>query len=142
MLCIFFNLGLMKKVKKILIIEDDATTAFLHQRLLQDMDVAEEIEYITDPQQALEYLQNNHSAADLIFLDVEMPQMDGFQFLDKLEARGISLKDIFIVMHTASMSPEHKKKAETLYGEKLKGFVQKPLQAEFIKDAICKIDRV
>lgn len=131
----------MKKVKKILIIDDDATTAFLHQRLLQSMDVAEEIKYITDPQQALEYLQNNHSAADLIFLDVEMPQMNGFQFLDKLEAGGVPLKDVSIVMHTASMSPEHKKKAETLYGEKLKGFLQKPLRPEFVKEAISRVKR-
>ena len=85
----------MKKLKKILIIDDDATTAFLHQRILQGMDVAEEIDYITDPQQALDYLQNKHSAVDLIFLDVEMPQMDGFQFLDKLEARGVSMKDVY-----------------------------------------------
>ena len=52
----FFNLALMEKVKKILIIADDETTAFVHQRLLQKMDVAEEIEYITDPYQALDYV--------------------------------------------------------------------------------------
>ena len=131
----------MKKVKKILIIDDDATTAFVHQRLLQRMDVAEEIEYITDPEQALEYIQKSHSAADLIFLDVEMPQMDGFQFLDKLEAAGVSLKDVHIVMHTAAMRPEHKEKAETTYKEKLKGFVQKPLQAEFVKETISRVKR-
>lgn len=131
----------MEKVKKILIIDDDATTAYLHLRLLQQMEVAEEIEYITDPYEALEYLQNAPSAADIIFLDVEMPQMDGFQFLDKLEAGGISMKDVSIVMHTASMSPEHKKKAETLYGEKLQGFVQKPLKPEFGKEAISRVKR-
>ena len=46
-----------------------------------------------NPENALKYLQEN--AVDLIFLDIEMPEMNGFQFLKALE------KDIFIVILTA-----------------------------------------
>lgn len=66
--------------------------------------------------------------------------MDGFQFLVKLEAGGISLsEDIFIVMHTASLLPDHKKKADTNYKGKIKGFVHKPLQEQYIRETISSV---
>lgn len=138
----------MEKVKKILIIDDDATTAFLHKRQLQAMNVAQEVEYITDPHKALEYISKGfhspekRSIPDLIFLDLEMPDLNGFEFLDKLESLGISLtEDVFIVMHTASLLLVHKHKAQTLYKSKLKGFVQKPLQPQIVVDAITQIKK-
>ena len=69
------------------------------------------------------------------------PKWTDLNFLINWKLGGVSLKEVPIVMHTAAMRPEHKEKAETIYKEKLKGFVQKPLQAEFVKETISRVKR-
>jgi CheY-like chemotaxis protein len=139
----------MEKVKKILIIDDDADTAYLHKCALERMEVADEIDYINDPILAIEYIRQNYSpdagsasVADIIFLDVQMPGINGFQLLDRLEALNIPLSCLNIVMHTASLHPEHRWKAQNLYSGKITGFVIKPLTEEFVKEIIKEVKNI
>lgn len=97
----------------ILLVDDDDTTNFLNKRLLEDMQVAKQIMVCTNGKEAIEYLsgactEDNTSGnicPDLIFLDIKMPLMDGFSFLDEYHKRNLDSKDhVIIMMLTSSAS--------------------------------------
>lgn len=102
-----FPLGL------VLLVDDDDTTNFLNKRLLKEMQVAREIRVLKNGQEALDYLMKaceanpdpEYICPDLIFLDIKMPVMDGFEFLEEYHQRGLASGDnVIILMLTSSAS--------------------------------------
>lgn len=83
----------------------------------------------TDPYRALEYLQEH--PPDCLFLDIEMPAMDGFQFIKKLQT-----KDLAIVITTAY----NQYAIQALKNEAL-DYLLKPIDADDLKETILKIRR-
>ena len=76
----------MDKYKKILLVDDDETSNFLNELLIKGMDIVEEVSIASNGQEALNYLENESgSFPQLIFLDLNMPVMDGFEFLEAFE---------------------------------------------------------
>ncbi|MBC3538704.1 response regulator [Rufibacter sediminis] len=76
----------MKKIKSILLIEDDEITNFLNQTVIEETGVAEEIIVALNGLEGLSYLQRLQSPDDfpsLILLDINMPVLDGFSFLEE-----------------------------------------------------------
>lgn len=101
----------MKPLKTILLIDDDETTNYLNHRLLSRMDIAEDIRVVTNGEEALDYLtrsfqeQEGYPLPDLIFVDIKMSVMDGFEFLEAYEKLDGSQKDrIVMLMLTSSAS--------------------------------------
>ncbi len=92
----------------------------------QDIDI---IETFTQPEEALIYLKNN--IPDCLFLDIQMPTMDGFQFLEKL-----SNKDIAVVITTAY--DEYAIKA--LKNEAI-DYLLKPVDSDDLQQTIERIKR-
>jgi CheY-like chemotaxis protein len=93
----------------ILLVDDDETTNFLNQRMLKRMNVAREIKIVTHGEEAISFLKNacqqNETCPNLIFLDIKMPVMDGFEFLDEYETLKQDLPHIpAIMMLTSSAS--------------------------------------
>jgi CheY-like chemotaxis protein len=94
----------------ILLVDDDETTNYVNKRLLTQLNVAKEIKTMTNGQEALTYLQNVSAGnggvnPDLIFLDIKMPIMDGFSFLDAFENHDMgNNKPIIVMMLTSSAS--------------------------------------
>jgi len=71
----------------VLLIDDDRTTNHVNQRLLKSSGIAQHVDVSLNGREALDYLANRNSNAgqctpEVIFLDVKMPVMDGFLFLD------------------------------------------------------------
>lgn len=83
----------------------------------------------TDPELALKYLANNQP--DCLFLDIQMPTMDGFQFLEKLQN-----KDIAVIITTAY--DEYAIKA--LKNEAI-DYLLKPIDGDDLAESIDKIKR-
>ncbi|GAA4308392.1 response regulator [Nibribacter koreensis] len=93
----------------VMLVDDDDTTNFVNKRLLVKLGVAKEILVKKNGVEALEYLReaeeegSKNPYPDMIFLDLKMPVMDGFKFLDeyhKQERR----KGMIILMLTSSAS--------------------------------------
>ena len=94
----------------ILLIDDDETTNYVNKRLLTRLNVAREILIMKNGQEAIQYLQdaaagNGTKNPDLIFLDIKMPVMDGFSFLEAYEENNLgSSNQVIILMLTSSAS--------------------------------------
>jgi CheY-like chemotaxis protein len=94
----------------ILLIDDDETTNYVNKRLLTRLNVAKEIKVMSNGKEALTYLQNAAAGSgeknpDLIFLDIKMPVMDGFSFLEAYEENKLgSSNQVIILMLTSSAS--------------------------------------
>lgn len=76
-------------VDLVMLIDDNETDNFISKRIIELTEFANQVEVTSSGQQALEYL-NAHASTeeklpDLIFLDINMPVMDGFMFLYEFE---------------------------------------------------------
>ncbi|RDV15688.1 response regulator [Pontibacter diazotrophicus] len=101
----------MKSVNTILLIDDDETTNYLNHRLLSRMEVAPDIRVVTDGDEALNYLKKafageaEYARPDLIFVDIKMSGMDGFEFLEEYQKIPAEQKEnIVMLMLTSSAS--------------------------------------
>ena len=96
----------------VVVIDDDAVVLFLHKVLIQKSALPSQVFDFPNAGDALEFViersQKNHL---LIFLDINMPDMNGWEFLDRL-AQLASPKKIFVVMVTSSINYSDRKRAE------------------------------
>jgi CheY-like chemotaxis protein len=71
-----------KKYKKVLLIDDDQIINHINKRLMEIHNIAEEIYDFRSCSEALAYLNNQSDFPEIIILDIQMPTMDGFEFLE------------------------------------------------------------
>lgn len=122
----------MKHVKNVYVVDDDQVTTFVTERLLRQFDKNCQITSFNDPQEALEALykikNNGHkSLPEVVLLDINMPGLNGFEFLEKMKAEGLD-KDVQVVMYTSSDRSEDKNKS-TAYNNVI-GYMEKPFSAQ------------
>ena len=76
---------MIQKLRNVVLVDDNETTSFLNNRLLNRLEVAEHISTFTKAEQAYQQLWGKQGstdpAPDLVFVDLKMPGMDGFEFL-------------------------------------------------------------
>jgi CheY-like chemotaxis protein len=107
----------MKKLKSILIIDDDGDCSFFHERLMKKMGCAENIETVRDGKEGLTLLTANLQAGkpnpNLIFLDVNMPGMGGWDFLEEYQKNNQTEKDkTILILLTTSIRAEDAERAK------------------------------
>lgn len=92
----------MSKVKKIFVVDDDNDDINLFKEVLQEIDAAIECGVAEDGREAMDILtQSENDLPDLIFLDLNMPRMDGKECLRRLKADE-SLQHIPVLIYTTS----------------------------------------
>ena len=128
-----------KKLNCILLIDDDDATNFIHKIVIKKTECAEKVVAVTDGQAALDFLTSTedgkHPQPDLIFLDINMPIMDGWEFLDNYEQLNSEQKaKIVIIMLTTSLNPDDRSKAEIL--PNVSSFMSKPLTEEMLAEIL------
>ncbi|THU34034.1 response regulator [Niastella caeni] len=119
----------MYHFSKVLLVDDDEATNFLAAMAIKSLDIADEIEVAGDGLVAYEWIKQNN-CPDIIFLDIRMPRMDGFDFLDNLKEINVCNK-AKIVMLTSSTRLEDKQKA--LSYKSVIEYFEKPLTEEMIQ---------
>jgi CheY-like chemotaxis protein len=129
-----------QKLNCILLIDDDEPTNFLNRMVIEEVDCSERIETMQSARDALKYLTNasitgNYPKPDLVFLDINMPAMDGWEFLEKYNQLPEEQKaKIIVVMLTTSSNPEDELKARAIAG--IAGFWNKPLTTDILRQIL------
>ncbi len=129
----------MRKLNCILLVDDDNDCNYLHKRILMKTRCAERIEVVNDGEQALHFLKTAvnglYPCPDLILLDINMPGMNGWEFLEEYEKLDSNVRArMVLVMLTSSVSPDDE--ARALGMNLIGGFKRKYLNEESIMDII------
>ena len=125
----------MKKLKSILLIDDDEPTGFLYKMIVGAADCTENVCVLQNGQDALDYI--NNAIPDLIFLDINMPRMNGWEFMEKFNnIENTLLKIPVIIMISTTLNPDDEVKA--LGTKNISGFMRKPLTVKALNEAINK----
>jgi len=124
--------------KNILLVDDDNVFNFLHTKILRLSGVANEIHTAENGSEALELLNNYYtgitSLPDVILLDLNMPVMDGFSFLQAFQKLTLRHKEeVKIIILTSSHNQHDISRAKELGITK---FLTKPLSEEALLEAL------
>jgi CheY-like chemotaxis protein len=128
-----------KKKYAIMLIDDNEIDNLINQKMIESADVVENIYTHTGARSAIEFLRNAEKLEDIsdrilpdtILLDIDMPLMDGFQFLDEFEKLKESTKEkCAVVMLTSSINPQDVNKSKKY--RYVKRYINKPLSQESI----------
>lgn len=117
-------------MKFFLLADDDRDDAELFNEALVSLNPPVHFEHVEDGRGVIEFLSNPHNnKPDLIFLDLNMPQMSGWQCLAKLK-NDTYLQNIPVVMYSTSSHPRDKEIAVDLGAH---GFITKPTDFKVLR---------
>lgn len=128
-----------RKLDCVLLIDDDEPTNFLNKMIIEETGCVNEVKVTQSALEALEYLAGKQQkdaggklpTPELIFLDINMPAMDGWEFLEKYAKLSPEQKaSIIVVMLTTSFNPEDESKASRI--GYISSYRNKPLTQEII----------
>jgi CheY-like chemotaxis protein len=92
----------MQSLKPILLVEDDCVDAMTFKRTLKDLEIKNPVVHSTNGEEALAYLRSNGNEEPcFIFLDLNMPKMNGIEFLEVVKANNVLRKIPVIVLTTS-----------------------------------------
>lgn len=118
--------------QEVIIVDDDEMVIFLHKIILKEAGLTDRPVTATNGKEALEYMVKNPKKDEkyLLFLDINMPDMNGWEFLDELKRK--SLEDMTrIIIVSSSIDAQDKKRSWTY--SNVVDFVEKPLSTDYCK---------
>ncbi|NBW00089.1 MAG: response regulator, partial [Proteobacteria bacterium] len=126
-------------IKEFILIDDDPIFNFLTSKVIESSECSGNITSFTEVEKAINYLKKLPDlplTPRVIFLDIRMPILDGFDFLEHFHSQ-VPLniaESCKIYMLTSSLNDSDKEKAFSY--EKVCGFLSKPLESEKM-DELC-----
>ncbi|SFD77604.1 Response regulator receiver domain-containing protein [Chitinophaga sp. CF118] len=131
----------MKKLNSILLVEDDEITNYINQMVIKKLDCAEHVQVAWNGADALAYLKQcgEHACQqpELILLDINMPGLNGWEFLDEYSKLDDEERcKVVVVMLTTSLNPDDKKRATD--NPVIAGFRSKPLTTAVLEEILSQ----
>lgn len=131
----------MKKIPCTLLVDDDPVSCYINSTLLSLSGMSSHVHAVYNGEAALDFIEENcenppvrETCPNIVLLDLNMPVMDGFQFLEELEARSFMSKMNFgIVVLTSSTNP---KDLEKIKNHNVLGYLNKPLSIEKLQSVL------
>lgn len=135
----------MKKLKTILLVDDNKFTNIFNQKMLEKLEAAEHIYSVENGKEAMEFITRTgkfkengveYPIPNLILLDINMPVMDGWEFLGEFQQVEHNFDDFKIIMLTTSPNPDDEQKARS--NQFVSGYYNKPLSVNLIDEILHK----
>ena len=126
-------------ISKILMIEDDSITQMLNKMVMKNTQFCNSVDVVSNGNLAIEYLENHllnntensHKKPDLIMLDLNMPVMDGWEFLEMYRKKyALLFSDTKIIILSSTVNPIDKERAAK--DSLVIGFESKPLSYNLV----------
>ena len=121
----------MRKIKLTYLIDDDEIYIFTAKKLINKTDFSEEVKFFYNGKEALEAIKsklyNEEELPEVILLDLNMPIMDGWQFLDEF-IRIKTKKTIKVYIVSSSVNPVDIERAKTY--NMVSNYIVKPISRE------------
>lgn len=128
----------------ILLVDDDVATNFINKKIIQKANIIEHVQVCLNGKEAIDYIcnkgkfeseNNKYPSPQLILLDINMPVMDGWEFIEAYQNLDIAYKrNIVIVMLSSSFNPADKAKADSI--PDIAAFRQKPMSREALFEIV------
>lgn len=128
----------MKQLDTIYLIDDDEGINFLNRAIITRLKLANNIVSFKDPMVAFEALKKSISenkAPELILLDINMPLMDGWEFVNQYSKLDVTHSSV-IVLLSSSIDPADEAKAQSI--KHIAAFKSKPLSFDMAKDIVSE----
>jgi CheY-like chemotaxis protein len=124
--------------ESICVIDDDQIYQLIIRKVVERTGKFDRIQFYNDGVNALEDFKNPTTILpEIILLDINMPQMDGWQFLDTLIAHRPNFhQETIIYIVTSSIAHSDRDKAKSY--KEVSGFLSKPLSVEKLKEIADK----
>lgn len=128
----------MQQYECIMLIDDDSINNFINERLIKKLKIGNNIKIFVNGESALDFLtleaSGGKDSPELIFLDINMPMMNGFEFLEKFNELVFNNKDkAKIIGLTTSTHPKDIEKLKLLNCHQI---INKPLTEENLKSVL------
>lgn len=120
----------MKKLNQIIFIDDDEAINFYHKHLIKKSNVSEDSKFFDNAESALGYfseISKDDTIPDVILLDINMPKIDGWEFLKQYDKLKLKKSPIIIILTTSLSERDMARASENGLVHSL---VQKPISAE------------
>ncbi|HLO74680.1 MAG TPA: response regulator [Flavobacterium sp.] len=132
----------MKQIEILALVDDDDTFVFITQRIIEQTNHVKEIKVFNNGLDALNYLKdnlnNNYQLPEVIFLDLSMPIMDGWQFLDEFTSlKTEKTEKILIYICSSSISPHDITKAKEI--SSVTDFIIKPVTKDKLAEIVMAL---
>ncbi|UWR13261.1 response regulator [Sulfitobacter mediterraneus] len=110
-----------------MIVDDEPFDQMMYERILKRSGLVDQVIGFQYAAEALDYLARpDRSKVDVIFLDINMPRMNGFEFLEAANRDlGPAFVKVCVVMLTTSIAPEDRARAASY--DAVRDFISKPL---------------
>jgi CheY-like chemotaxis protein len=121
-------------LKKILLVDDDKSFIHLNRAMLKYNDVTCQIDECRNGQEALAYISVANQLPDVILLDIDMPVMNGLEFLEKFEDHNNRNEQTKVFVLSSDCDQD---KVRSRSYNFVKGYFQKPLSDSHIKQILA-----
>ena len=124
------------KFERVLLIDDNDIDNFINERMITTNMFSKTVVIKNSAEAALQFLKDNEGSESampqLIFLDLNMPEMDGFGFLEEFEKLSERVKkNAKVIVLSSSISPEDINRAST--NQYVVKYVNKPLNEKYLE---------
>ncbi|POP54408.1 response regulator [Zhongshania marina] len=131
----------MDKLKSVVLIDDCKATNYIHRLIIEKYGFAEAITEFMNGKEAIDYLSTEvdgeFPTPELIFLDLNMPVMNGWEFLESYKHLPSNQQaGVVVVMLTTSLNPDDEAQADNIDG--VKAFSSKPLTIEKLDGVLAE----